>query len=105
MSGAKPGFPGAKVDGGSLRELVEAEKVTLSLGVPTVWLGLLQYLEQTGKRIDGVNRVTVGGSAAPAAMIQAFEEKNGVACIHCLGNTEVSPVATLAAAQAQFPWR
>ncbi|HEX7968589.1 MAG TPA: AMP-binding protein, partial [Stellaceae bacterium] len=102
MSGAKLVFPGAKLDGASLYELFEAEKVTLSLGVPTVWLGLLQYLEQTGKRIDGVNRVTVGGSAAPAAMIQAFEEKYGVQCIHGWGMTEMSPVGTLGLPKAKF---
>src|SRR6185312_1625496 len=78
------------------------EKVTLSLGVPTVWLGLLQYLEQTGKRIDGVDRVTVGGSAAPAAMIQAFEEKYGVRCIQGWGMTEMSPVGTLAVLKSKF---
>jgi acyl-CoA synthetase (AMP-forming)/AMP-acid ligase II len=96
MSGAKLVFPGPKLDGASLHELFMAEKVTLSLGVPTVWLGLLQYLEQTGKRLDGVKRVTVGGSAAPSAMIAAFEEKYGVQCIHGWGMTEMSPVGTLA---------
>jgi acyl-CoA synthetase (AMP-forming)/AMP-acid ligase II len=102
MSGAKLVFPGPKLDGASLYELIEAEKVTLSLGVPTVWLGLLQYLEQTGKRIDGVNRVTVGGSAAPLSMIEAFEEKYGVQCIHGWGMTEMSPVGTLALPKAKF---
>src|SRR5216684_3287572 len=102
MSGAKLVFPGPKLDGASLHELFEAEKVTLSLGVPTVWLGLLQYLEQTGKRLDGVDRVTVGGSAVPAAMIQAFEEKYGVQCIHGWGMTEMSPVGTLALPKAKF---
>ncbi|HEX6842708.1 MAG TPA: 3-(methylthio)propionyl-CoA ligase [Stellaceae bacterium] len=102
MSGAKLVFPGPKLDGASLHELFEAEKVTLSLGVPTVWLGLLQYLEQSGKRIDGVDRVTVGGSAAPAAMIQAFEEKYGVRCIQGWGMTEMSPVGTLAVLKSKF---
>jgi 3-(methylthio)propionyl---CoA ligase len=96
MSGAKLVFPGPKLDGASLHELFMAEKVTLSMGVPTVWLGLLQYLEQTGKRLDGVNRVTVGGSAAPRVMIETFEQKYGVQCIHGWGMTEMSPVGTLA---------
>ncbi len=96
MSGAKLVFPGPKLDGASLHELFMAEKVTVSMGVPTVWLGLLQYLEQTGKRLDGMKRVTVGGSAAPRAMIEAFEEKYGVQCIHGWGMTEMSPVGTLA---------
>ena len=102
MSGAKLVFPGPKLDGASLHELFEMEKVTLSLGVPTVWLGLLQYLEQSGKRIDGVDRVTVGGSAAPLAMIQAFEEKYGVRCIQGWGMTEMSPVGTLAVLKSKF---
>jgi 3-(methylthio)propionyl---CoA ligase len=96
MSGSKLVFPGPKLDGASLHELFTQEKVTLSLGVPTVWLGLLQYLEQTGKRLDGVKRVTVGGSAAPRTMIEAFEETYGVQCIHGWGMTEMSPVGSLA---------
>jgi 3-(methylthio)propionyl---CoA ligase len=96
MSGAKLVFPGPKLDGASLHELFMAERVTLSSGVPTVWLGLLRYLDETGKRLDGVKRVTVGGSAAPRAMIEAFEEKYGVQCIHGWGMTEMSPVGTLA---------
>ena len=95
MSGAKLVFPGPKLDGASLHELMTGEKVTLSLGVPTVWLGLLHYLEQSGKRLDGVERVTVGGSAVPRSMIEAFEEKYGVKCIHGWGMTEMSPVGSL----------
>ncbi len=101
MSGAKLVFPGPKLDGASLHELFTSEKVTLSLGVPTVWLGLLQHLEQTGKRLDGLQRVTVGGSAAPRAMIEAFEEKYGVQCIQGWGMTEMSPVGTLALLKAK----
>jgi fatty-acyl-CoA synthase len=96
MSGAKLVFPGPKLDGASLHELFTSEKVTLSLGVPTVWLGLLNYLEQTGNRLDGLKRVTVGGSAVPRSMIEAFEGKYGVQCIHGWGMTEMSPVGTLA---------
>ena len=96
MSGAKLVFPGPKLDGSSLHELFMSEKVTLSLGVPTVWLGLLNYLEQSGNRLDGLKRVTVGGSAVPRSMIEAFEGKYGVQCIHGWGMTEMSPVGTLA---------
>jgi acyl-CoA synthetase (AMP-forming)/AMP-acid ligase II len=95
MSGAKLVFPGPKLDGASLHELFMSEQVTLSLGVPTVWLGLLTYLERTGKRLDGLTRVTVGGSAVPRSMIEAFEGKYGVQCIHGWGMTEMSPVGTL----------
>ena len=101
MSGAKLVFPGPKLDGASLHELFTTEQVTLSLGVPTVWLGLLHYLEHSGKRLDGLKRVTVGGSAAPRAMIEAFEDKYGVQCIHGWGMTEMSPVGTLALPKAK----
>ena len=101
MSGAKLVFPGPKLDGASVYELFETEAVTLALGVPTVWLGLLQYLEQNGKRLDGLSRVTVGGSAAPRSMIETFEEKYGVQCIHGWGMTEMSPVGTLALPKAK----
>jgi len=102
MAGAKLVFPGPKLDGESLQSLFEAEQVTLTLGVPTVWLGLLKYLEESGKRIDGVKRVLVGGSAAPPAMIKAFEEKYGVEAIHGWGMTEMSPVGTLGTLKAKF---
>jgi acyl-CoA synthetase (AMP-forming)/AMP-acid ligase II len=74
MSGAKLVFPGPRLDGASLQELFEGEEVTCAAGVPTVWLGLLQHLEATGKRIDSVKRVTCGGSAVPIAMIRTFAE-------------------------------
>ena len=101
MSGAKLVFPGPKLDGASLHELITLEGVTLSLGVPTVWLGLLQYLEQSGKRLDGVKRVTVGGAAVPRAMIEAFEVKYGVECVHGWGMTEMSPVGSLGLPKAK----
>src|SRR5580658_5978220 len=95
MSGAKVVFPGPKLDGASLCELFTMEKVTCSPGVPTVWLALLNYLEQTGKRLDGLQRILTGGSAAAPAMIRTFEEKYGVTCINGWGMTEMSPVGSL----------
>ncbi len=102
MAGSKLVFPGPNLDGASLQSLFESEQVTLTLGVPTVWLGLLKYLEESGKRIDGVNRVLIGGSAAPAAMIKTFEEKYGVEAIHGWGMTEMSPVGTLGTLKMKF---
>jgi 3-(methylthio)propionyl---CoA ligase len=102
MAGAKLVFPGPNLDGASLQSLFESEQVTLTLGVPTVWLGLLKYLEDSGKRIDGVNRVLIGGSAAPSAMIKAFEEKYGVNAIQGWGMTEMSPVGTLGTLKTKF---
>jgi acyl-CoA synthetase (AMP-forming)/AMP-acid ligase II len=102
MAGAKLVFPGPNLDGASLQSLFESENVTITLGVPTVWLGLLKYLEESGKRIDGVHRVVIGGSAAPAAMIKTFEEKYGVNAIQGWGMTEMSPVGTLGTLKAKF---
>jgi 3-(methylthio)propionyl---CoA ligase len=95
MAGAKLVFPGPRLDGASLQELFAGEEVTCAAGVPTVWLGLLQYLEATGKRIDSVTRVTCGGSAVPIAMIRTFAERYGVSLIHGWGMTEMSPVGSL----------
>jgi len=103
MAGAKLVFPGSRLDGASLQELFEGEGVTCALGVPTVWLGLLQYLETTGKRIDSVKRVTCGGAAVPIAMIRTFAERYGVTLIHGWGMTEMSPVGGMAIPPAGVP--
>jgi acyl-CoA synthetase (AMP-forming)/AMP-acid ligase II len=95
MAGAKLVFPGSRLDGPSLQALFEGEGVTCALGVPTVWLGLLQHLETTGKRIDSVERVTCGGAAVPISMIRTFAERYGVTLIHGWGMTEMSPVGSL----------
>jgi acyl-CoA synthetase (AMP-forming)/AMP-acid ligase II len=94
MSGAKLVFPGAALDGKSLYELFEAEKVTMSLGVPTVWLALLKYLDESKSRPTTLKRTLIGGSAVPLAMIEAFEERYGVEVIQGWGMTEMSPVGT-----------
>src|SRR5207249_4152240 len=95
MAGAKLVFPGPRLDSASLQELFEEEGVTCALGVPTVWLGLLQYLETTGKRIDSVKRFTCGGAAVPISMIRTFAERYGATLIHGWGMTEMSPVGSL----------
>jgi len=102
MAGSKLVFPGPNLDGASLQALFESEKVSLTLGVPTVWLGLLKYLEESGKRIDSVKRVLIGGSAAPPAMIKTFEEKYGVTAFQGWGMTELSPVGTLGTLKTKF---
>ena len=96
-------LPGPKLDGASVCELIEQEGVTIGLGVPTVWLGCLQYLEQTGKQLDTVKRVLSGGSAVPLAMIKTFDEKYGVEFLQGWGMTEMSPLGTVGRAQAQAP--
>ena len=95
MVGAKLVMPGPKLDGDSVCELLTNEHVTLTAAVPTVWLALLDYLEKTGKTIPDLKRVIIGGSAAPRAMIEAFEKKYGVTVVHAWGMTEMSPLGTL----------
>jgi acyl-CoA synthetase (AMP-forming)/AMP-acid ligase II len=94
MCGAKMVFPGEKMDGQSIFELLDSEKVTLTLAVPTVWLMLLQYLKETGKQLPYLKRVVIGGSAAPKSMIQTFEEEYQVQVVHAWGMTEMSPLGT-----------
>ena len=95
LVGAKIVFPGAHLDGKSLFELFEAEGVTYSAGVPTVWLGLLQHVAQQGARFSTLTRTVIGGSACPPAMIRTFKEQYGVEVIHAWGMTEMSPLGTL----------
>ncbi|KQZ12898.1 long-chain fatty acid--CoA ligase [Mesorhizobium sp. Root554] len=95
MTGAKIIMPGSKMDGASIYELLDGEKVTFTAAVPTIWLMLLQYLEETGKKLPYLNRVVIGGSAAPRAIIQKFQRDYGVEVIHAWGMTEMSPLGTL----------
>ena len=88
-------LPGHALDGESLYELVQQESVDCLLGVPTVWLGLLQYLEGKGLKMESVNQVLVGGSAAPYAMIKAFDEQHDAFLTHGWGMTEMSPLGTI----------
>jgi 3-(methylthio)propionyl---CoA ligase len=95
LTGAKLVFPGKDLDGKSLYELMEAERVTYSAGVPTVWLGLLAYMKQAGVRFSSLNRTVIGGSACPPAMLRTFQDEYGVEVIHAWGMTEMSPLGTL----------
>ena len=94
-NGCKLVMPGPKLDGESLFELIDAEKPDLLMGVPTVWLGLLNYLDSVGKRLDSVKTVLVGGSAAPVSMIRDFDEKHDAFLLHAWGMTEMSPLGTM----------
>ncbi|MEF9944887.1 MAG: AMP-binding protein, partial [Burkholderiaceae bacterium] len=94
MVGAKLVFPGPALDGKSLYDLFEAEKVTVSAGVPTVWQGLLAHTELEHLRFSTMNRTVIGGSACPPSMTRLFEEKYGVHVIHAWGMTEMSPLGT-----------
>jgi fatty-acyl-CoA synthase len=101
MVGAKLVMPGAALDGKSLYELFETEKVTLSAGVPTVWQGLLGYTESNDLKFSTMNRTVIGGSACPPAMIKLFQEKYGVQVLHAWGMTEMSPVGTVGTLKAK----
>ena len=94
MIGVKQVFPGPRLDGEGLYEMLDTEKVSYSAGVPTVWLGLLQYLEETGKELPYLKRGLCGGSALPEALIRGFE-KYGVELQQGWGMTEMSPVGTV----------
>jgi 3-(methylthio)propionyl---CoA ligase len=94
MMGSKLVFPGPGLDGKSLYELFETERVTLSAGVPTVWQGLLGFVEAGGLKFSTMRRTVIGGSACPPAMMKAFQERYDVQVIHAWGMTEMSPVGT-----------
>lgn len=94
MVGAKLVLPGPGLDGASLHRLIKQEDASIILGVPTVWLGLLQHMDQAGEKLDSVKTAIVGGSAAPLSMIQAFDEKHDVFLLHAWGMTEMSPLGT-----------
>jgi fatty-acyl-CoA synthase len=95
MVGAKMVYPGAALDGKSLYELFESEKVTMSAGVPTVWQGLLAYTEANNLKFSTMNRTVIGGSACPPAMMALFQQKYGVQVLHAWGMTEMSPLGTV----------
>jgi len=95
LIGAKLVMPGGKMDGASIYELLDSEKVTFTAAVPTVWLMLLQYLEETGNKLPHLKKVVIGGSACPRAMTEKFERNYGVEVIHAWGMTEMSPLGSL----------
>ena len=101
LVGAKMVFPGPHLDGKSVYELIEQEKVTLSAGVPTVWLMLLQHLAANKLKFSTLNRTVIGGSACPPAMIRAFQDDYNVQVFHAWGMTEMSPLGTVGSLKAK----
>jgi 3-(methylthio)propionyl---CoA ligase len=95
MTGMKIVFPGAALDGKSVYELLEAERVTVSAGVPTVWLMLLNHMKAHGLQFSTMQRTVIGGSACPPAMIKSFRDDYGVTVLHAWGMTEMSPLGTV----------
>ncbi len=95
LTGAKLVLPGPHLDGRSLYELIESEAVSLSAGVPTVWAGLLDFLDEQKKRVSNPLRIIIGGSAVPPAMMRRFTDSHGVSVLHAWGMTELSPIGTM----------
>ncbi|MCP4182919.1 MAG: long-chain-fatty-acid--CoA ligase [Hyphomicrobiales bacterium] len=95
MVGAKLVLPGPGLDGESLTKLFLAEKVTISAGVPTIWGGLLDYLDASNIKLPDMQRTIVGGSACPPAMLDRFRDDYGIEVLHAWGMTELSPLGTV----------
>jgi fatty-acyl-CoA synthase len=93
-AGAKLVMPGPKLDGASVYELLESERVTASAAVPTVWQGLLAHLRAIGGKLTTLERVVIGGAAVPESLLRAFEDDYGVRVSHAWGMTETSPLGT-----------
>jgi fatty-acyl-CoA synthase len=94
LVGATLVLPGRHLDGASVAALMNAERVTFSAGVPTVWLGLLQHLRATGATLPTVRKLVIGGSACPPMLIDAFGREYGITVDHAWGMTETSPLGT-----------
>ncbi|TCD16138.1 long-chain-fatty-acid--CoA ligase [Oricola cellulosilytica] len=102
MIGAKLVMPGGRMDGESIYELLDAEKVTFTAAVPTVWLMLLQYLEQTGNKLPHLTKVVIGGAACPRAITEKFEKVYDVEVVHAWGMTEMSPLGSLCTMKPEY---
>jgi 3-(methylthio)propionyl---CoA ligase len=94
MTGAKYVLPGRDMDMPSLHALIVDEGVTLAMAVPTVWIGMLQHLADTGQDLGHLNRIACGGSAPPRAMMEDLEKDHGVRTIHAWGMTETQAGST-----------
>lgn len=88
-------MPGAQMDGASIYELLDTEKVTITAAVPTVWLMLLNHLQENNLKLPHLQKVVIGGSAVPERILRAFEEDYEVDVVHAWGMTETSPLGTL----------
>jgi fatty-acyl-CoA synthase len=95
LAGAKMVMPGPGLDGKSLATLFNDEKVTIAAGVPTIWAGLIQYLESTNTKLPHMKRTVIGGSACPPVMIDKFRDDYDVEVLHAWGMTEMSPLGSV----------
>jgi fatty-acyl-CoA synthase len=95
LVGAKLVFPGQKLDGASLCDLFNSEGVTFTAGVPTVWQGLLHYLQSTGVSLKTLNRIVVGGAACSPSLMRGFEQQCKIRLQHGWGMSELSPIGAV----------
>ena len=97
MVGATQVMAGVRPDPPAICQLIQQERVTLSFGVPTIWVGVLDYLERSGKRYDfsSLREIISGGSAVPTSLIQAYRDKLGVNLVQAYGMTEATPIVTV----------
>ncbi len=97
LIGAKQVFPGPHLDPPSLLEAFVQEEVTVTAGVPTIWMGILQALDANpgGWDLSRLRAMIVGGAAAPRSMIEGFEERHGLHVTHAWGMTEMAPLGTV----------
>ncbi|MBO6719086.1 MAG: long-chain-fatty-acid--CoA ligase [Rhizobiaceae bacterium] len=102
MIGSKLVMPGGRMDGEAIYELLDSEKVSFTAAVPTVWLMLLQYLEEHGKALPHLKKVVIGGSACPRAMTAKFQKNYDVEVIHAWGMTEMSPLGSLGSMKPEY---
>jgi fatty-acyl-CoA synthase len=105
MVGATLVMPGPKLDGASIYELLDTERVTFTAAVPTVWLMLLRHLEETGGKLPHLRKVVIGGSACPRSMIARFQDDYGVEVVHAWGMTEMSPLGSLCTLKPEYAAR
>jgi acyl-CoA synthetase (AMP-forming)/AMP-acid ligase II len=101
IGGAKLVLPGPRLDGAGLYELMETEAVTVSAGVPTVWLGLVHHLERNDLRFSTLQRIIAGGSAMPRPLIATLADRYGIDVRQGWGMTETVAVATLGALDSE----
>src|SRR5689334_3172985 len=102
MAGARLILPGMKLDGVSIYELLEGERVTMTAAEPTIWLMLLHRLETNNLKLSTLRRVLIGGSACPRAMIEKFEKNYGVTVAHAWGMTEMNPIGSICAIKPDY---
>lgn len=101
LTGARLVLPGPRLQGAALADVIESESVTIAIGVPTLWVGLIRYLHGTGRRLNSLKRVIVGGAACPRSMIDNLQDSFGIEVRHAWGMTEMSPLGTIATLKAK----